>query len=66
MTDAIPERLLDREEQTEDYFETIRPRTLAEYIGQETIKDNLTIFIDAAKNAKNVRTYYFLRSSWFG
>ncbi len=27
----------------------LRPRTLAEYIGQEKVKDNLAVFIDAAK-----------------
>jgi Holliday junction DNA helicase RuvB len=45
-------RLIDREEQTEDYYESIRPRTLSEYIGQETLKENLKVFIDAAKNRK--------------
>ena len=45
-------RLLDRAAQLEDLLESIRPRTLAEYIGQETIKDNLAIFIDAAKSRK--------------
>jgi holliday junction DNA helicase RuvB len=29
---------------------TLRPQTLAEYIGQTTVKDNLRIFIDAAKS----------------
>lgn len=30
----------------------LRPRTLAEYIGQEKVKENLTVFIDAAKMRK--------------
>lgn len=37
----------------EDEFEfdrTIRPLTLAEFIGQEKIKNNLSVFIQAAKN----------------
>ncbi len=34
----------------EDRYEgSLRPRTLAEYIGQEKAKDNLKIFIDAAR-----------------
>lgn len=45
-------RLVDREPLVEDYFESLRPRTLAEYIGQETIKDNLLVFINAAKHRK--------------
>ena len=28
---------------------TLRPKTLSEYIGQEKVKDNLTIYIEAAK-----------------
>ncbi len=31
---------------------SLRPRTLSEYIGQEKAKDNLTIFIEAAKMRK--------------
>ena len=31
---------------------SLRPRTLAEYIGQEKAKENLSIFIDAAKLRK--------------
>ncbi|MDR2431507.1 MAG: Holliday junction branch migration DNA helicase RuvB [Candidatus Margulisbacteria bacterium] len=46
-------RLLDREIQSEDALsESIRPRVLDEYIGQETIKDNLRIFIEAAKSRR--------------
>ena len=29
--------------------QTLRPKTLAEYIGQENIKENLRIFMQAAK-----------------
>ena len=31
-----------------DTDKTLRPRTLAEYIGQERIKENLTVFVEAA------------------
>lgn len=35
----------------DDNFEaSLRPRTLKEYIGQEKAKDNLQVFIDAARN----------------
>ena len=50
MSETLETRLLDRTAQPEDLLESIRPRTLDEYIGQETIKDNLRIFIDAAKS----------------
>ena len=40
-----PEQLSD-----EDRFEySLRPKTLAEYVGQEKIKENLSIFMEAAK-----------------
>ena len=44
------EKILDVEEQSGDIFEeTLRPQTLSEYIGQEEIKANLKVFIEAAK-----------------
>ena len=43
------ERLLSAQEQGEDYYSSIRPKSLAEYIGQEGLKDNLRIFISAAQ-----------------
>ena len=30
----------------------LRPRTLSEYIGQEKVKENLSVFIEAAKQRK--------------
>lgn len=34
---------------TDNFEETLRPQTLAEYVGQEEIKANLKVFIEAAK-----------------
>ncbi|MBE6147955.1 MAG: Holliday junction branch migration DNA helicase RuvB [Firmicutes bacterium] len=43
-------RIVDTNEQTEDVFEkSIRPERLTEYVGQKEIKENLDIFIKAAK-----------------
>ncbi len=36
-------------EEEESFDVTLRPQTLAEYIGQEKVKDNLQIFMQAAK-----------------
>ncbi len=36
-------------EQTDDFEVTLRPRTLSEYIGQDKVKENLSVFIEAAK-----------------
>jgi len=43
-------RIIDSKEQNEDDFETsLRPETLDEYVGQTEIKENLDIFMKAAK-----------------
>ncbi|WP_442870488.1 Holliday junction branch migration DNA helicase RuvB [Aneurinibacillus sp. Ricciae_BoGa-3] len=42
--------MISAQVQDEDYMEfSLRPRYLAEYIGQNQIKDNLKVFIEAAK-----------------
>ena len=44
------DRLIDSELKPEDIFDkSIRPESLDEYVGQEKIKENLRIFIQAAK-----------------
>ena len=46
----MDERVVDTEQLENDAFETsLRPLSLDEYIGQEEIKENLRIFIEAAK-----------------
>ncbi len=46
----MEKRIVDAEEKEEDIFEkSIRPEYLDEYVGQEEIKENLRVFIKAAK-----------------
>lgn len=46
----MSDRIIDSDLKTEDVFEkNIRPENLEEYVGQEKIKENLRIFIKAAK-----------------
>ena len=46
----MDERIITPEEIEGDIFESsIRPESLDEYIGQEEIKENLRVFIEAAK-----------------
>jgi holliday junction DNA helicase RuvB len=53
---ANPKSALD-----ESFFEaTLRPQTLGEYIGQEKIKENLQILIDAAKGRKDTLEHIML------
>ncbi|MBR2824893.1 MAG: Holliday junction branch migration DNA helicase RuvB [Solobacterium sp.] len=44
------ERIVSAERTFYDEDETIRPKSLEEYVGQDALKDNLKIFIQAAKN----------------
>ena len=43
------ERILDAEKQQEDIVENLRPSMISEYIGQTEVKENLNVFIKAAK-----------------
>lgn len=44
------DRIVDADKRPEDEFEmTLRPQTLEQYIGQTQVKENLSIFIQAAK-----------------
>ena len=44
------ERILDEERKIEDEFElSLRPKYLREYIGQKDVKENIDVFIKAAK-----------------
>ncbi|OYW84480.1 MAG: hypothetical protein B7Z20_10735, partial [Sphingobium sp. 32-64-5] len=47
MTDA--DRLITPARKGEDMDAALRPKTLAEFIGQKGARDNLRIFIEAAK-----------------
>jgi len=50
MTEA--DRLQSPERKPEDIDAALRPKTLAEFIGQAAARDNLRVFIDAAKQRK--------------
>ena len=49
------ERVLTPESTPEDtdVEYSLRPKTLSEYIGQDKVKENLSVFIEAAKAAGN-------------
>lgn len=55
------ERLVGCEIKQEDYDETsLRPRKLDEYIGQKKVKENLLIFIEAAKQRNEALDHVLL------
>lgn len=55
------ERVLDAEAAVEDFDETsLRPRRFNEYIGQTKVKENLNIFIEAAKKRKEALDHVLL------
>jgi Holliday junction DNA helicase RuvB len=49
--DDIPDRIVDPQSTLEEevYGASLRPKTFADYVGQETVVENLRIAIDAAK-----------------
>ncbi len=54
-------RIVDTTELNEDNFEkNIRPQSLDEYVGQQAIKDNLSVFIKAAKMRDEVLDHVLL------
>ncbi|HHV98788.1 MAG TPA: Holliday junction branch migration DNA helicase RuvB [Clostridiaceae bacterium] len=55
------ERLVDCKISIEDYDETsLRPRKLSEYIGQTKVKENLMVFIEAAKKRNEALDHVLL------
>jgi len=42
------------------YENTLRPQSIKEYIGQKTVKRNLSIFVDAAKKRKEALDHVLL------
>lgn len=45
----MSERMVTREERTDDVDSHVRPQALSEFVGQSKAKDNLRVFIEAAK-----------------
>ena len=45
----MSERMVAREERADDVDSHVRPQTLSEFVGQSKAKDNLRVFIEAAK-----------------
>lgn len=57
----MDERIITTQMQWEDESElSLRPRYLVEYIGQQNVKDNLKIFIEAAKMRKEALDHVLL------
>ncbi len=55
------ERIIDRESRADDFDEVgLRPKKLDEYIGQSKVKNNLTVFIEAAKQRKEALDHVLL------
>lgn len=52
MSDPEPRRVTDPDEagpEEEQYDRTLRPRTLGDYVGQQQVRNNLAILLEAAK-----------------
>jgi Holliday junction DNA helicase RuvB len=49
MADAAPDRLIAAARQGDDADASLRPRALKDFIGQKAVRDNLAVFIAAAR-----------------
>jgi Holliday junction DNA helicase RuvB len=57
----LEERLIGSDYRHEDFEEAgLRPRTFDEYIGQEKVKENLMVFIEAARRRKEALDHVLL------
>ncbi|HEV7285906.1 MAG TPA: Holliday junction branch migration DNA helicase RuvB, partial [Kaistia sp.] len=45
-------RLVAPEFQSEDFDRTLRPQVLADFVGQQQARANLSVFIEAARSRK--------------
>lgn len=65
MNEYDDNRIISSEETPEELaFETsLRPTSLSEYIGQQSIKDNLAIFMEAAKQRKEALEHVLLHGA---
>ncbi len=55
------DRIIAQDEQGDDVWQySLRPKKLSEYIGQDQVKDNLSIFIQAAKNRQEALDHVLL------
>ncbi len=59
---AVENRLVSAEVTDEDYVleKGLRPQTLSEYIGQDKVKENLAIYIEAAKRREEALDHVLL------
>ncbi len=46
---ATPRRLISGEKREEDFDVSLRPQALGDFVGQQAARDNLSVFIEAAK-----------------
>ncbi len=58
--EPLGEHPLDPQAFLEDDEPTLRPRTLDEFVGQETLKENLRIFVQAAKQREEALDHMLL------
>lgn len=58
-----PELESSNEERLEN---SLRPKLLDEYIGQDKVKENMKIYIEAAQKEGGFRPCFTIWTSWFG
>ncbi|MGL5955958.1 MAG: AAA family ATPase, partial [Brevinema sp.] len=56
----IEENIINPQKQQQDYEDNLRPKFLNEFIGQHKIKDNLFVYIQAAKKRQKAMDHVLL------
>ncbi len=54
------DRILDADQRTEDWDVALRPKRLSEYVGQQKIRDNIAVYIEAAKRRSEALDHVLL------
>lgn len=54
------ERILNADQRVEDWDVALRPKRLSEYVGQEKIRSNIAVYIEAAKRRSEALDHVLL------
>jgi len=54
------DRILGADQRTEDWDVALRPKRLSEYVGQQKIRDNIAVYIEAAKRRSEALDHVLL------
>jgi holliday junction DNA helicase RuvB len=57
---SVPDRLIDPARDADDVDSTLRPQSLAEFVGQAQVRENLAVFVQAARGREEALDHVLL------